>query len=68
MVRKLYLCAMEQTRYFNIEADNEDQVMEWLATHNMQDVDNKTKKYVDEWDERICEVNEVGAYKSHIVL
>ena len=70
MARKVYACAMEQTRYFNIEADegDEERVMEWLLTHNMQDVDNLTKDYQDEWDERICEIADVNKFHSDFIL
>lgn len=51
----VYACVMEQRRYFNIEADSDDRVMDWLQTHSMQDVDNLTNEYLDNYDERICD-------------
>ena len=61
---------MEQTRYFNIEADNEDQVRDWLNTHSMEDIKESalTNSYADEWDERIVDVVNVGDYDTHISL
>ena len=49
----VFACVMEHRRYFNVEADNEEQMMEWLQTHDASDVDNLTKDYTDEYDERI---------------
>ena len=62
----VYACVMEQRRYFNIEADSDDQVMDWLQTHSMQDVDNLTKDYTDEYEERICGYGDEGpGLKAH---
>ena len=72
MAKKLYLCALEHTLYFNIEADenDEERVREWLATHSHQDVYRLalTNSYSNEWDERIVDIVKVGDYDSHIIL
>ena len=70
MARKLYLCAIEQTVYFNIEANNEDQVIEWLNTHSIKDVEEQALvgSFEYYWDERICDVVNVGDCDSHIIL
>lgn len=56
---KVFNCVLEQTRYFNVEADSEEQMMEWLQTHDFNDVDNLTKDYHDAFDERIIDFGKV---------
>lgn len=51
---QVYTCFMEQRRNFTVLADSDDQIMDWLLTHNMQDVDNLTKNYGDEYNEGYC--------------
>ena len=54
----VYACVMEQRKYFNVEADDKDQMLDWLATHNMFDVDCKAKSKYDEYNEWILHSNE----------
>lgn len=65
----VFSCALEQTRYFNVEAENSEQVMDWLSTHDFQDVDNMTKEYADSYGERICSYgDEEPSLKAHFKI
>ena len=63
---KVFKCMVSQTRYFKVEADNEEQMMSWLQTHDFQDVDNLTKQYVDDFDEGIVSCSET--YEPHFSI
>ena len=66
----VFACALEHIRYFNVEADSKEQMLEWLRTHDASDVDDLTKNYRDEYDERICDVDEESGnvYEPHFSI
>lgn len=49
----VYRCVMRQSRIFYMEADSDDNAIDWVQTHSLQDVDNLTKEYRDEFDESV---------------
>lgn len=55
---KIYNVAMEKTVYFNIKADNEDQVMDWMNTHSIEEDAEEVEIY---YDDRIIEEVEGNA-------
>lgn len=66
---KVYHCAITKVRYFNVEADSRDQMMNWLVEHSDTDVDNLTKEYKDSWNEEILGCDSVtGGYKPHFSI
>ena len=55
---KIYNVAMEKTVYFNIKADNEDQVMDWMNTHSIEEDAEEVEIH---YDDRIIEEVEGNA-------
>lgn len=64
----IYSCVMVQRRYFNIESDSDEEVVDWLSSHNMQDVDNLTKDYTDEFEDRVIGSQEIPTSKAHFKI
>lgn len=50
---KIFRCRMTKYIEFDIKADSEDDASDWISTHTMNDVDNKTSDYKEEWDEDV---------------
>ena len=55
MAKPVFRCALTTKRYFYTEADNANQMMDWLQTHSNSDVDNLTKNYIDIFGEEILD-------------
>ena len=65
----VFACVLEQRRYFNVEADNQEQMMDWLQTHDLSDVAKLTRDYSDSWDERICDTDSgTNYYRPHFSI
>ena len=66
----VYECVMRHSIYFNVEADDEEQMRTWLQTHDMNDVNNLTKDYAETWDENICGPSSKAAlpFKPHFSI
>lgn len=50
---KMYYTTMTYRIGFWIKADSEDAAWDWVVSHNIVDVQNKTCKYEDDWDESV---------------
>ena len=52
----IFSAVLEKRMYFNIKADNETEALEWLQTHDYDDVTDKTTLWDVEYNDRIEEV------------
>lgn len=58
----VYECKMTKTITVNIKADNEEAAQDWIQTHNMEDVQEKTGMYDVDYDDIVTsEVREEAA-------
>ena len=52
----VYTCRMRQTITLDIKANSYDEALDWISTHDFQDVINATTKFDNEWEDEIMEI------------